>query len=249
MTQLNFLWQSANVIPILPHDQVHIWCASLEQSPDKVQALAQTLSADEQSRASRFRFRQHQENFIISRGFLREILSRYLHTQAVDLQFCYSPNGKPSLANIAEGNRLSFNLSHSGKIVLYAMNWNHEIGIDIEEVKAIPDLDGLVKNFFSEPEKQAILELEPDEKIVAFFNGWTRKEAYLKAVGTGLSLFPAHVEVSLNSDENPRFIKISGDTEAAEKWILKTLVPVEGYVGAIALPKQDWHFQYRQWVG
>jgi 4'-phosphopantetheinyl transferase len=249
MTQLNFLWQGLDIVPKLLTHQVHLWCASLEQSSDKVCQLAQTLSADESARANRFRFRQHQENFVVSRGFLRQILSRYLNLEATELQFFYNKNGKPFLANTLTENRLSFNLSHSGKVVLYAMVWNDEIGIDVEEIKFIPEFEGLIKNFFADEEKETILSLEPNQRLQAFFHGWTRKEAYLKAVGTGLSLSPADIQVSLESTKEAKLLKISGDSQIALKWCLKSLAPAEGYVGAIAIPNQQWHFEYHQWVG
>ena len=206
--------------------------------------MAQTLSADERVRAERFYFEHDRKRFIIGRGLLRTILSRYLDIEPLRLQFCYQSHGKPVLADFGAG-KLHFNLSHSQGLVLYAVTGEQGIGIDIEYVRPLPEADQIVKRFFSARESAVFKALPTAQKPQAFFNCWTRKEAYLKAIGDGLACPLDRVEVSLTPGEPPRLLSIAGTP--LDHWTLQELTPACSYVGALAVRGQNWHIACWRW--
>jgi 4'-phosphopantetheinyl transferase len=256
MTTLDGLWCSPSTFPTLSTDDVHVWRAELDQPTWRLQQLAQVLSTEEINRAERFYFEQHRQRFIAGRGLLRTILSYYLGIEPAQLQFYYGHRGKPSLAesNVSpllgktEGSRrtLHFNLSHSGDLGLYAFTLNREIGIDLEKIRSI-EMEQLSQRFFAPRENAVLLALSAQQRIQAFFNCWTRKEAYIKARGDGLALPLDQFEVTLAPGEPARLVSIEGDRSLAERWSLQELNPGAGYAAAIAVEGHDWHMSCWQW--
>lgn len=230
----------------LSKSDVHVWRANLDQPPELIQQLAQILSADEVRRAERFYFEQDKERFIVGRGLLRTILSRYLGMAANQLQFCYSTRGKPDLVEHLGGGRLRFNLSHSQALVLYAVTRDRAIGIDVEYIRPIAEADQIVKSFFSDYEKTVYHNLPPYQKQVAFFNCWTRKEAFIKAIGEGLALPLDQFDVSLTPGEPARLLRIKGD-EASKHWSIKELTIDKNYASALAVEGHDWKLSCWEW--
>jgi len=157
-------------------DDIHVWSVSLDQLASRVQTLSQTLSPDERMRAERFHFEEDRNHFIISRGILRTILGRYLSVEPDKLQFCYGKHGKPALADISGKGRICFNSSRSEGLALYAFTRDREIGIDIEHIRDIPEMEHIVEGFFSEREKVVFRSLPESKRKEAFFHCWTRKE-------------------------------------------------------------------------
>lgn len=247
MLNPNLSWSLAPAELVLSSPDVHVWCASLEQSDVQVQQLAQTLSEDEQARANRFYFERDRKHFTVGRGLLRTILSRYTGIAPNQLQFCYGSRGKPALASQESDNTIQFNVSHSQGLALYAVTRDRQIGIDLEQIRPTSDIEQLAKRFFSPREYAVILSLPPTQKQEAFFRGWTCKEAYLKAIGEGLALLQ-QVEVSLVLEESAKLLSIDDqDTKAAARWSLQMLAPAPGYMGAIAVEGHDWHLSCWQW--
>ncbi len=241
-------WSPALAELKLSRDDVHVWQASLDQPTERLQQLAKTLSNDEQERAKRFYFEQDRQRFIAGRGILRTILGRYLSLEPKELQFCYSHRGKPALA-LATPNadrRVQFNLSHSQGLVIYAVTDDRRVGIDIEHIRPFPDAEQLAQRFFCAREYAVIRELPASQKLVAFFNGWTRKEAYLKAVGDGLAGLE-QVEVSLGIGEPPRLLSIAGESLPVDQWSLLDVTPAEDYVATLAVEGYGWHLGCWQW--
>jgi 4'-phosphopantetheinyl transferase len=245
--ELKFLWMLGSTNWILSSKDVHVWCAALEQPDARVQQLAKTLSEDECSRASRFYFDRDRNHFIVGRGLLRTILSRYTNIAAHQIQFCYGSRGKPSLANPRGKGTLQFNVSHSQGLALYAITRDRRIGIDLEYIRPTSDVESLAKRFFSASEYAAISSLPPNQKQEAFFNAWTRKEAYIKATGEGLAQLE-QVEVSLIPGEPAKLLNIKQDAQAAANWSLQALTPATGYIGALAVEGHDWHLKCWQWL-
>jgi 4'-phosphopantetheinyl transferase len=235
MTTPNCPWPQAPTHPVLSGDEVHVWCASLEQNAADYTPL---LSPDEQARARRFRFEREQRRFIVGRGLLRVILSRYLNFPPEKLQFKYGEYGKPALETGAH--TLCFNLAHSGELALYALTANLEIGIDLEQIHPIPDVQQLAEQFFSPMERAELAALPPDRKLDAFFSGWTRKEAYLKARGDGLIYPLDQFSVSMASEKPARLLSVKDAPEKLSRWSLQSLVPAPapGFVGALAVENQ-----------
>lgn len=235
-------------------NEIHLWYAWLDQPAERVQELAQTLSLDEAARAARFHFERDQRRFIVGRGLLRIILGQYLDVVPAQIQFRYGLYGKPSLVGQV-GTRsvsydLQFNLAHSGEVALYALAWDYPIGVDVEHIRPIPDLDQIVERFFSRQERITLRSLPPEQRQTAFFNGWTRKEAYLKALGDGLARPLDEFDVSLAPGQPAQLLGVAGDPAEAAGWFMEAVTPLAGYVGAVVAPAiegQTWRVQCREW--
>lgn len=224
----NNTWTTPSAHPVLSGNEVHVWRASLDQPTTDYAAL---LSADEQAKAQRFRFEQEQRRFIVGRGTLRIILGRYLNLLPEKLQFKYRAHGKPVLT--AES--LCFNLSHSEDLALYAVTHNREVGIDLEHIRPIPDVGKLAEQFFSTAERAELDALPLSKKLASFFSGWTRKEAYLKARGDGMTYPLDQFSVSMDCEQPARLLEVKDDPGELSRWSLHTLTPAPGYVGSLAV--------------
>lgn len=239
MRVLNPIWHTPPDDLTLSVNDIHIWRAELDLPTEQIQGLASILSTDESLRADRFYFERDRTHFIAGRGMLRTILGSYLGLEPAQIQFSYSPRGKPALANIDTDRRLNFNLSHSKGLALYAISRSLPLGIDLEYTRPMPDAEQLAKRFFSPREYAVIRELPEQQKQQAFFNGWTCKEAYLKATGEGL-IGLADVEVSLIPGEPARLLSIAGDAQVASRWSMHQLIPAPDYVATLAVEGQGW---------
>lgn len=228
---------------MLLDNEVHVWCTSFKQLLPQVEQLAQILSEDEKNRAERFHFERDKAHFIIGRGLLRIILGRYLEIDPHQLQFLYNPCGKPALVSKKGRDTLPFNLSHSGDMVLYGFTRDRKIGIDLEHLRPIPDLEQIIQQFFSVSETSAILSLPSGEQQLAFFQTWTCKEAYLKATGVGLAQLQ-QVEISLVPGEPYQLLNHQPQSNL---WSLQTLTLTPEYVAALVVEGHDWHLKCWQW--
>ncbi len=234
--------------PMLGRDEVHVWRVCLDPDASYVTSLRQTLSADERARAGRFYFEKDREHFIVARGLLRVILSRYLDIEPSQLRFCYSPFGKPSLVTTSDQKTLSFNVSHSCGLALYAVTRDRKIGIDLERIRTDFACEQIAERFFSPREKAMLRALQAEKaKHRAFFNCWTRKEAYIKARGEGLSLPLDQFDVSLAPGEPATLLNVRGDPLEASRWSLQELFPGPGYVAALAVEGHGWRLACWEW--
>ena len=226
--QTTFKSTSSNKTPaqriILAADAVHVWRMGLRVTADCRERLATTLSAIERARAARFRFPEHRERFIVAHGALRDILSRYLNVSASELAFAANTHGKPALAP-PEHAWLQFNLTHSGDLALVAVTRGRPIGIDVEHKIPPDDPARLVEQFFSENENAAFNALPESQREAAFFTGWTRKEAYIKALGEGLSTPLDQFDVSLAPDQPARLLADRLHPDHPAHWSLLDLNP------------------------
>ncbi len=242
-------WYPPPKVLMLGDDEVHVWRASLSLTAPRVQSLQQTLAADERERAERFHFQKGREHFIVARGLLRAILGRYLDMQPCKLRFCYNPNGKPTLVRESGGDVLRFNVSHSHGLALYAVTGGREIGVDLEWLR--PDLahEQIAERFFSPHEVAVLSTLPRNMKPEAFFNCWTRKEAYVKAKGKGLTLPLDQFDVSLVPGEPAALLSTKWNPQEAFRWSLQQLIPGPGYVAALAVEGNHWQLKCLQWEG
>lgn len=231
----------------LGKNEVHVWRASLELPSPEVQILEQNLTEEELERADRFHFQRHRARFIVARGLLRTILSRYLKIEPRRLRFLYGPKGKPELAGDTGRRGLCFNVSHSHGLALYAVTHGREIGVDVECIR--PDVAGekIAERFFCPQEAAMLRELPAEVRQQAFYTCWTRKEAYLKAIGEGITLRLAQFEVSVTPGEPAVLLSINGDPKEASYWSLKELDPEPGYVGTLAVKGHGWDLRCWQW--
>jgi 4'-phosphopantetheinyl transferase len=231
--QLLKTYRSVSHDPDLSNNKVDIWRAFLDLPTGQILELSQILSEDELVRAERFHFKKHKIRFIACRGFLRKILSCYSDTQPDVLQFSYSSLGKPSLVSSTTQDSVCFNVSHSKNTALFAIAHNCDLGIDIEYIRSISDLDQLVKRFFSSGEYKIIHSLSGNKKKEVFFNMWTMKEAYLKATGEGLSGLE-HVEVCFDSEIKTSLMRAGCPLSGCSVHQFK---PAPGYTGAMVVKK------------
>jgi 4'-phosphopantetheinyl transferase len=223
----------------LAGDEIHLWSATLDREPEVLATLEETLSPEEKARADRFHFARDRHHFVVARGLLRELLGKYLHQPAADIQFSYGQYGKPSLSarNVPGG--ACFNLSHSSGLVLFAIAREGNLGLDVEHVR--PDFAGedIARRYFSEREVSELLSLPPESRDAGFFNCWTRKEAYIKARGLGLQIPLDSFSVSLSPGAAAQFL--SG---VEPRWHLAAHHPADGYVAAVAYDGAAASFKY-----
>jgi len=191
-------------------------------------------------RARRFHFQRDSERFIVTRGLLRCILGRYLGIEPGRLRFVYNSYGKPALATASDEGALCFNLSHSGGLALYAVARGRQVGIDLERIRAVPEIEQIAQRFFSSREYAAFRSLAAGLRQEAFYSCWTRKEAYIKARGQGLSLPLDQFDVSLVPGEPARLLDVRGDSQDGHHWLLRELEPGPGYVAALAVEGHGW---------
>jgi 4'-phosphopantetheinyl transferase len=193
--------------------------------------FGRTLASDEIDRAARFRFRSLRQSFIIARGALRHLLGHYLETQPANIRFSYGSNGKPAITPFVG---IQFNMTCSGSLAAIALTADCTIGIDLEQVRPMPDMQQIAERFFCPEEAAEIMSLPLDERERAFFCCWTRKEAYIKAVGEGLSIPLDSFRVTVLPVTPVRFVHCGRDTSAAETWTLHDLSLAPGHAAALA---------------
>jgi 4'-phosphopantetheinyl transferase len=228
-------------------DQVHVWLLALDQSPSYVRSLLAILSSDEQDRAGRFHFQKDHDHYVVARGTLRIILGRYLRTEPDRLRFSYTYYGKPALEKEFEGESLRFNLSHSHGLALLGVTRDRELGVDIEWIR--PGISGeeIAERFFSDKEVLMLRGLPRDLQDIAFFNCWTRKEAYIKARGEGLSMPLAIFDVSLVPGEPAALLETRKDPLECARWSMRELITAPDFAAAIAVEGNDWDLRCWQW--
>jgi 4'-phosphopantetheinyl transferase len=233
-------WVAAPDDPVPSQNQVHVWRTSLDRPDQQMQYLESLLSPDERTRAERFRFQRDRKRFCVARGVLRVILGRYLRITPGHVQFRYEPSGKPCLAESQSSEGIHFSLAHSGGWTLYAFVLGRRVGIDLEYVRPLPDIELIATSFFSALEQDTLRRLPIDQQCEAFYNAWTRKEAYLKALGCGLSYPLDQFDVSLVPGELACLRGVRGYPEEPSRWSLAAFTPHPRYVAALAVEGQDW---------
>ena len=220
----------------LPPGQLHIWRVPQDVLVETLARYWPILSPDEQARANRFRFARDKNHYVVARAVLRLLHGRYLSLPPQQIQFTYTEYDKPALAPVHEASRLQFNVSHSGGLAMMAFCREVEVGIDVEKRRPLDDGEQIAERFFSKAETAVFKSLPPAQRNEAFFNCWTRKEAYIKAIGEGLSCPLDVFDVTLKPGEPARFLRIRGSEEAAAAWSLFSLEPQDGFVTAVAIP-------------
>jgi 4'-phosphopantetheinyl transferase len=229
--------------------QVHVWAATLDLTPAALAASSTTLCAAEIERANRFRLMRDRNRFVAGRGLLRVLLSRYLQIEPRQIEFVYGAQGKPSLGKAFLGSGLEFNLAHSHNLALLAVTNAGPVGVDVERIDPMADTRQLVARFFSARESAAFDRLPTDLKPAAFFNLWTRKEAWLKATGEGVGHLLDQVEVSFAPGAPARLLSLPGNARTAESWDLYDLSPAPGFAAALAIAVRNLRLCCWRWKG
>ena len=226
-------WTTPDKLPRLDEGQVHLWRFGLEPSMSVETRLEATLNDEERHRADRFRGQGLRKKFIAGRGMLRSLLGAYVGRSPVDLGFSYGIHGKPELADGSLG--ISFNLAHSGEIALCAIAQGGPVGVDVETQRPLENAEKIVRRFFSLQEQAAFDALPQAEKFAAFYLGWTRKEAFLKATGTGLATRLDSFDVNLTPGEPARILRIDESLNGPGDWKIHDVDPGAGYAGALVV--------------
>lgn len=230
-------WQPPPAKLQLSAGEIHIWRTRLERTDDDVSRLVETLSADERTRAERFIKLKSRRHFIAGRGFLRATLARYLERDPALLSFRYGLHGKPVLAEAAD---LHFNLSHSADCAILAVTGLQPLGVDVERIRALANWEGIARRFFSDAEVAELAAVLPHQREEAFFNCWTRKEAYVKACGEGLARPLDQFVVSLKPGMPAELAHVEGFPDEPTRWSMQALTPYAGYVACLAIAATGW---------
>ena len=201
-----------------------------------MQQFRTTLEKDELDRADRFHFEKDRRAFVVSRGFLRHVLGRYLATKPEALRFSYGPYGKPALNGEHKDSSLKFNMSHSRGVGLVAVGEAKELGVDVEYIRADFATEDIARRFFSPREVSAFSALPSDLRVGAFFRCWTRKEAYIKAIGRGLSQPLDGFDVTLEPEVPPALLRT--DDDDASRWSLSDIDVGSDYAAALVCEGQ-----------
>jgi len=212
--------------------EVQLWVVRLEASERTFARAFSWLSPDEVERADRFRFDKHRSAFVLGRAALRALIGGYLRFPPEEASFSYGPKGKPALSRPPAP--LFFNVSNSGDLAAYAFTFDCEIGVDVEHRRRLLEIESIAQRFFAPDEVAELMDLPASDRPDGFFNCWTRKEAYIKAVGDGLSVPLDSFRVTLQPGVPARLVDLDGSATAAEHWSMHAFTPAPDYAGAIA---------------
>jgi 4'-phosphopantetheinyl transferase len=218
----------------------------LNQPEPSLEKFRETLEEQELDRASRFHFEKHRRHFTAGRGVLRQLLSQYLGTKPEQLRLSYGAYGKPALNGEHKDSRLRFNMSHSHEVALFAFAEDRELGVDVEHIRTDFASEEVARRFFSRREVETFNALPRHDQVAAFFKCWTRKEAFIKVIGKGLSQPLDKFDVTLG--QPAALLWVSGDD--ASRWSLYDLEVGGDYAGALAVEGQVsrircWHMTSR----
>jgi 4'-phosphopantetheinyl transferase len=249
----------------LPVAAIHLWRVALTEQAAGLR-LRGLLAEDERQRADRFLFERDRQRFTIARGTLRLLLSYYLQQPAANITFNYGERGKPYLApstsaatpsltnseisltnttaELSAAPRLHFNLSHSQDLAIYGFCRTAAIGVDVEMMRAVRDIDQIATRFFAPQEAASVQQLQGMAKQQGFFNCWTRKEAFIKAIGKGVFFGLDRFAVSLIPGENPAVLWIADDPYGPRAWEMRSFTPARSYLAALAFPTGNYQLRF-----
>ena len=215
---------------------VHVWSVRLNVHTGSLDQLSNLLSDDERIRAERFHFSRHQNRYTVCRGRLRQILARYLGLGPEHVRFEYGAHGKPFLADAQSRSGIRFNVSKSHELALVAVAILRDVGVDVERIRPVSDAEQIAQRYFSAEEQRDLESLPASQRNLAFLHLWTRKEALLKAIGTGLSMELDQLTVTADPLGPVSVVALDGCENAKTQWQIAPIIPSEQYVGALASP-------------
>jgi len=232
-------WEESATIPSLPESEVHVWRIPLVNPGKDLAGCLGDLSAEELERANQFHFKQDQIRYMVSHSHLRRLLASYLGLELDFIQLSLGKYGKPRLGGNLTNVDLHFNMAHSLDIALVSFCRGKSIGVDIEHLRPMPDLEQIAARFFSERENVQLAKLAEEQKLEGFFTCWTCKEAFIKNLGEGLSYPLDQFDVDFNPEKPPRLASIHSDPNEAGQWLLTSFPVADGYLGALAVQDMD----------
>ena len=225
---------------------IHVWCVALDRPASAAGWPEHVLSVEERARADRFRFERDRRHFVRARASLRQLIGAYEAVDPGGITFTTGRYGKPALSGPLDG-ALDFNVSHSGGVALIALSRAGAVGVDVEAIRAVDDRDALARRVFAAGEIAALTRVAPARRDEAFFAAWTRKEAFIKAIGEGLSRPLDQFEVSLVPGEPARLLHVGGDRDEAARWTMTTLPDIPGFASALAVRSPSAEVSCYRW--
>ncbi len=235
MGALDCSWEVPEGFPDLSKNQVHVWQVKTSDFYNKVKEFECLLNETEKKRVSQFKYEDSKNNFIVCRGALRFLLSQYLDENPALIGILQNPDGKPALADEYHQHDLEFNISHSNEICLIAFSQNLELGIDVEALKPLVDLEDMAKSFLSERELAAFYSCSPEHKLAMFYDLWSAKEALLKAIGCGLMVQPRQIEIHEIRDKKRFSIQHRSNVIDIPHLEMNELNGIDGYAAWLAV--------------
>lgn len=233
-TPAPLLWRAARSRPLVPPGETHLFAFTLDPAPAHVAVLERLLSSDERERAARFHQERDRRRYVVGRGQLRTILGRVLTEDAGELALRAGPHGKPALHGPEEHARLRFNLSRSHELGVLAIQWNEEVGVDVEHVRPFPDALDIAKRFFAPEEHEALRALPATQLDAGFVSYWTRKEAVVKSLGLGLAHPMSGFVLARSTLAAGERVAIPEAGETRTRWVVPLPAPAHDYVAAVA---------------
>lgn len=236
-------WPPMDHVVPLAADAVHVWRADIVDAAASVIPLEQSLDAAERARARAFHAASDANRYIVAHGTLRELLAGYTGVDRGAIRYETGPYGKPRLARGMTAVDVTFNMSHTHDVVVFAFAWGREVGVDVE--RWTPDVEclHLARHFFSRAESAALAALPRDAQRAGFFHCWSRKEAYIKATGLGVSHGLDHFDVTLAPGEGAALVADRCAPAAVQQWRMRDLGFAPGHSGAVVAHGTDWHLQ------
>jgi 4'-phosphopantetheinyl transferase len=230
-------------------NEVDIWQIDLAGTSKGIQHCRGLLSADELERAHRFYFERDRRRFTVARAAMRQVLGRYAGMAPQELCFSYGPKGKPELAGSLQQSGIRFNLSHSSELALLAVTRGLTLGVDVEWIKSDFATDEIAQHFFSADEVQTLRTLSGHQRTEAFFSCWTRKEAYLKALGEGFSVPLDSFSVAFAPESPAALLHVKGDPAEVKRWSMYNLEVSVGYKAALVVEGKGHRLRPMIWDG
>jgi 4'-phosphopantetheinyl transferase len=224
---------------------IDVWQSPVRLPAEQLEKYANSLSAEERQRAAKFAIPDKYEEYVVSHGLLRKSLAHVLGRAVSEFEFDYGASRKPFLKKTDASQNPVFNISHSHGQVLVAISMNRNIGVDIEKIRNNVEYEKLALRFFSAAEHAALMQLPETQRVAAFFATWTRKEAFVKAVGKGIAFGLSEFEVNIDPLESPKMLVTRWDPTDVEKWLLASIETENDYFATVA--SDGGQFQLRCW--
>lgn len=227
------IWEQGSKRASLSDQEVHVWRTWLDLEEGMEDWFWRQLSCGEKERADRYFMKRDRRRFVAARGWLRTVLAGYVQCEPREIQFTYGAWGKPALAGV--DSKFQFNLAHSEEMAMCVVTRDRRAGIDVEKIRKMDDLEQIARRYFSKKEQADLLRLGEADRHLGFFNCWTRKEAYLKATGEGVTAGLDQFQVTLIPGERPALVSREGMPEESTRWEFHDLEPAPGYASALAI--------------